>query len=36
MSEITMFMELFIIMYADDIVLLGESTDDFNYHKKKT
>ena len=31
-----MFMELFILMYADDIVLLDESTDDLHYHKKKT
>ena len=28
MSEITMFVELFILMYADDTVLLAESTDD--------
>ena len=28
MSEITMFVELFILMYADDTVLIAESTDD--------
>jgi hypothetical protein len=34
MSEITMFVELFILKYADDTVLLAESPDDLQKNLK--